>query len=81
MASIGLKAQADNHPLNWKTPVYTQFAMIGVSILIFVFLPESPCEWCLTVPGPSNGRVAREQEQDRVTGGASESVHDLVCRA
>jgi len=45
MASIGLKAQADTHPLNWKTPVYTQFAMIGVSIIIFVFLPESPCEW------------------------------------
>lgn len=49
MAAIGLKAQADLHPLNWKTPVYTQYAMLGLSLLIFAFLPESPCKSALVL--------------------------------
>jgi hypothetical protein len=45
MASTALKAHSTTKPLDWKTPVYSQFAMIGLSIIIFVFLPESPCEF------------------------------------
>jgi SP family general alpha glucoside:H+ symporter-like MFS transporter len=44
MASTALKAHSVSNPLDWKTPVYSQFAMIGLSIIIFVFLPESPCK-------------------------------------
>lgn len=55
MASIALKVYKDQKPLDWKTPVLTQFAMIGFSILIFVFLPESPCasrrpSFCFPLP-------------------------------
>ena len=44
IASAVLKARADTHPQDYKTSIYTQFAMIGLSTLIFIFLPESPCE-------------------------------------
>lgn len=54
MASIGLKAQADKHPLNWKTPIYTQYAMLGLSLLIFAFLPESPCKHPVSPTGETH---------------------------
>lgn len=44
MSNVTLKAMADTHPLDWKTPIYTQFGMIGASIIIFAFLPESACK-------------------------------------
>ena len=43
MSNVTLKAMAETRPNDWKTPIYTQFGMIGASIIIFVFLPESPC--------------------------------------
>jgi len=43
MSNVTLKAMADTRPDDWKTPIYTQFGMIGASIIIFVFLPESAC--------------------------------------
>lgn len=44
-ASIALKARADVAPLDYLTPIYTQFGMIGVALIITVFVPESPCEY------------------------------------
>jgi hypothetical protein len=43
MSNVTLKAMAETNPTDWKTPVYTQFGMIGASIIIFFFLPESAC--------------------------------------
>jgi MFS family permease len=31
-------------PDNWRTPVLTQWGLLGMMLAIFVFLPESPCE-------------------------------------
>lgn len=44
MSNVTLKAMADTRPQDWKTPIYTQFGMIGASIIIFFFLPESACK-------------------------------------
>lgn len=44
MASTTLKVRADYDRFDYKTPIYTQFGMIGVAYLITFFLPESPCE-------------------------------------
>lgn len=38
---------AKERPLTWLTPVYTQWVQIGIMIIIFAFLPESPA-WCAT---------------------------------
>ncbi len=48
-ASIALKVRSSSHPFDYKVPIYTQFAMIGLSIIIFVILPESP--WWLVSKG------------------------------
>ena len=45
MASITLQVRNVAEPMNWQTPLYIQYGMIGVSFLIFVLLPESPCTW------------------------------------
>lgn len=45
MASIGLKFMQDASPLDYRTPIYTQFGMIGASAIIFFFVPETPCRF------------------------------------
>ncbi|KAF5529487.1 maltose permease [Fusarium napiforme] len=35
------------NPNIWLTPIYTQWAQIGIMCLIYVFLPESPA-WCVS---------------------------------
>lgn len=52
-ASVTLKARADTHPLDFRMPIYTQFGMIGIAVLIFLILPETP--WWL----------ARKQKLDK----------------
>lgn len=37
------------HPYDWRVAVYTQWGMIGLMGIIFVFLPESP--WWLVSKG------------------------------
>jgi len=49
MASVALKVRKDSHPNDWHTPVYTQFAMVGFAVIMYVFLPESP--WWLVGKG------------------------------
>ncbi|KAL4899290.1 hypothetical protein BDW74DRAFT_183822 [Aspergillus multicolor] len=41
-ASVALNRLNASDPYNFRTPIYTQWAMVGVAGIIFVFLPESP---------------------------------------
>ncbi|WVR05517.1 hypothetical protein IAU60_002535 [Kwoniella sp. DSM 27419] len=42
-APVALQVLGRKAPLDWKTPIYTQWAMIGLMILIYIFIvPESP---------------------------------------
>ncbi|KAF2025711.1 general substrate transporter [Setomelanomma holmii] len=45
-ASVALNRLHLVDPLNFRTPIYTQWAMIGLAGIIFVLLPESPW-WCV----------------------------------
>ncbi|KAH8666520.1 general substrate transporter [Xylariales sp. PMI_506] len=47
--SVALKEMAATDPMNYKTPIYTQWAMIGLIGIIFGLLPESP--WWLASKG------------------------------
>jgi SP family general alpha glucoside:H+ symporter-like MFS transporter len=47
--AVALKARATTHPMDFRNMIYTQFAMIGLSAVIFFFLPESP--WWLVSKG------------------------------
>ncbi|KAJ5890614.1 putative maltose permease (MalP) [Penicillium subrubescens] len=46
-AYIVLNIMAKERPLTRLAPVYTQWVQIGIMIIIYVFLPESPA-WCAT---------------------------------
>ncbi|KAL4897129.1 general substrate transporter [Aspergillus ambiguus] len=48
-ASVALNQLNASDPLDFRTPIYTQWAMIGVIIVIFVFIPETP--WWLASKG------------------------------
>ena len=44
LAPVALRQLNMNTSLSWRVAIYTEWAMIGLIIIIFVFLPESPCE-------------------------------------
>jgi MFS family permease len=46
-AYIAMQTMNKQHPNQYLTPIYTQWAQVGLMILIYVFLPESPA-WCVT---------------------------------
>ncbi|KAJ6027072.1 general substrate transporter [Penicillium canescens] len=48
LTHVVLQRMNKTHPYNWLTPIYTQWGQIGLMILIYVFLPESPA-WLATV--------------------------------
>ncbi|KAJ5875474.1 uncharacterized protein N7473_012821 [Penicillium subrubescens] len=45
-AQVALQHLSKDDPTNYLTPIYTQWAQIGLMILIYVFVPESPA-WCV----------------------------------
>ncbi|RBR21100.1 hypothetical protein FVER53590_10607 [Fusarium verticillioides] len=48
-ASVALKELKANDPLDFRTPIYTQWAMIGCILIAFLLIPESP--WWLASKG------------------------------
>jgi hypothetical protein len=49
MASVALQVLQQQHPLNYKLPIYSQWAMIGLLAIVYTILPESP--WWLVSSG------------------------------
>lgn len=54
LASVVLKVRADANPMDWRTSIYTQFGLLGLTMLIIPFLPESPCRSACNVRGGRN---------------------------
>ncbi|KAF6802055.1 MFS alpha-glucoside [Colletotrichum sojae] len=48
LTHVALQSMSRRAPYNWLTPVYTQWGQVGLMIIIYVFLPESPV-WLATV--------------------------------
>ncbi|KAJ5297538.1 hypothetical protein PENANT_c005G03852 [Penicillium antarcticum] len=48
-ASVALKELSAHDPYDFRVPIYTQWAMIGVIAIIFILMPESP--WWLVSKG------------------------------
>lgn len=46
-AYIAMQSMNTNRPNNYLDPIYTQWAQIGLMLIIYIFLPESPV-WCVT---------------------------------
>jgi len=61
MASVALQVRNTEAPQDWKTPILTQFGMIGFFLLAVFWLPESP--WWLARMGQQD--KARKVLQDK----------------
>ncbi|CDM30447.1 General substrate transporter [Penicillium roqueforti FM164] len=48
-ASVALKELSANNSYEFRVPIYTQWAMVGIIAIIFAFIPESP--WWLVSKG------------------------------
>lgn len=45
-AQVALQHLSKDDPTNYLTPIYTQWAQIGIMFLIYISVPESPA-WCV----------------------------------
>jgi MFS family permease len=54
-AQVALQHLSKDNPTEYLTPIYTQWAQIGVMFLIYVFLPESPA-WCVNADNTERAR-------------------------
>lgn len=59
-AYIALQTMARREPENWLKPVLTQWAQVGLMLIIYIFLPESPA-WCVTEGKTERGKKALRQ--------------------
>ncbi|ORY58349.1 sugar transporter [Leucosporidium creatinivorum] len=67
LAPLILQTQNKTHPMEFRTPIYSQWAMIAVLLVLWVFLPESP--WWLA----SKGKDARGKAAlHRINGGVQQ---------
>lgn len=46
-AQVALNSLNQSDPYEWLTPIYTQWSQVGIMLIIFVLIPESPV-WCAT---------------------------------
>ncbi|KAH6689842.1 sugar transporter [Plectosphaerella plurivora] len=46
-APVALQVHSQVDRNDWLTPVYTQWAQIGLMLIIYLFVPETPA-WCVT---------------------------------
>lgn len=44
LAPLILMCIKNNNPLEFRIPIYTQWAFLGVMLPIFLWLPETPCK-------------------------------------
>lgn len=44
-ASVALQVLNTSQPYNYKLPIYTQWGQIGLMLIIYLYLPESPREF------------------------------------
>ncbi|KAM6516456.1 hypothetical protein FALCPG4_014639 [Fusarium falciforme] len=64
-AHVALNVLNKTHEMDWLIPIYTQWAQIGLMLLIYVFLPESPA-WCVGRKNYERARKAMQQLHGRV---------------
>ncbi|EEU37614.1 uncharacterized protein NECHADRAFT_53594 [Fusarium vanettenii 77-13-4] len=67
LTHVALQRMSKLHPYNWLTPIYTQWGQIGLMLIIYLILPESPA-WLAT--------VGREEQAKKVLTWLHRGVED-----
>lgn len=59
-ATVVLQVMHETDPNDYLTPIYTQWSQIGLMILIYIMVPESPA-WCVTRGKADQAKMALKQ--------------------
>ncbi|VUC26714.1 unnamed protein product [Clonostachys rosea] len=79
-AYIALQTMARKDPYNWLRPVLTQWAQVGLMLIIYIFLPESPA-WCGTKGDTERGKKALRRTHSGVDGYDVDYQYQILCLA
>ncbi|GFF69908.1 hypothetical protein IFM61392_02894 [Aspergillus lentulus] len=73
-ASVALNRLSASDPYDFRTPIYTQWAMIGVAGIIFILVPETP--WWLV----SKGKTQQAEKVLKTCNGSvpGYDIHDQI---
>ncbi|KAL4877007.1 general substrate transporter [Aspergillus karnatakaensis] len=56
-APVALQVCTEKDPYDYKTPIYTQWSQIGLMLIIYLWIPESPA-WCASRGKESHEKAA-----------------------
>jgi hypothetical protein len=70
----------DNTPMDYLTPIYIEWAMIGIMLVIYVYIPESPY-WCATHDHHERGRAIIARLHGGIDGYDVDFHYNLIRRA
>ncbi|WVQ82451.1 hypothetical protein IAT38_004580 [Cryptococcus sp. DSM 104549] len=78
-ASAALKVLADDQPYNYLDLIYTEWAMLGIMLIIYVYIPESPW-WCANRELHDRGRAIIKRLNGNIDGYDVDFHYDIIQR-
>nr|XP_031857210.1 uncharacterized protein CI109_007374 [Kwoniella shandongensis]KAA5524282.1 hypothetical protein CI109_007374 [Kwoniella shandongensis] len=76
-ASAALKILADKQPFNYLDLIYTEWAMLGIMLIIYIYIPESPW-WCANHEHHDRGRAIIKRLNGGIEGYNVEYHYDII---
>ena len=76
-SSLALKVMNDRSPYNYLTPIYIEWAMIGIMLGIYIYIPETPY-WCANHGEHERGRAIVERLNGGIDGYDVDFHYDLI---
>ncbi|WWD19437.1 hypothetical protein CI109_103897 [Kwoniella shandongensis] len=67
LASTALKVLADKRPLNYLDLIYTEWAVIGIMLVVYLYIPESPW-WYANHDQHEKGRAVLQRINGKIQG-------------
>ncbi|WWD19903.1 hypothetical protein CI109_104372 [Kwoniella shandongensis] len=78
-APIALQIMYKTQPLNYRTPIYTQWGHIGLMLVIYILLPESPA-WYASRGNEVKGKKALQFIYRGVDGFDTDAHYETIVR-
>lgn len=76
-ASVALKVLNERQPLNYLDAVYTEWAMVGLLLGIYLYIPESPY-WCAHHGRHEAGRKVMRRLYGGISGYDTDYHYDII---
>ena len=76
-ASIALKVLNDRQPLNYLDAIYTEWAMVGLLLAVYAYIPESPF-WCAHHGRHEAGRKVMRRLYGGIDGYDTDYHYDII---